>query len=347
MRRRDFITLLGGTAAVWPLAARAQQAAVPTIGVLITTTLGPFADRLAAFHRGLKEGGFVEGANLAVEYRWGESHDDRLPALAADLVRRKVKVIAGLDNTAAVLAAKAATTTIPIVFNIGADPVRNRLVESLGHPGGNVTGVSSMDNALGPKRLGLLHDLLPKASTVAVLINPNNPNAEPDVKALQAAAPSIGVTLEVFSARNEREIDAFFANLAREHIPAFITSPESLFNARREQIAALATYNAIAGMSVDRIYADAGWLVSYGSDHPDDWRRAGVYVSRVLKGEKPADLPVLQPTKFQLVINLKTARKSAYGPERSTWSTIPDFRCWGRSGNPTLAPRFTALKPRS
>jgi putative ABC transport system substrate-binding protein len=263
---------------------------------------------VASFHRGLKEGGFVEGNNLAVEYRWGESHDDRLPALAADLVRRKVKVIAGLDSTAAALAAKAATTTIPIVFIIGGDPVSNRLVESLGHPGGNVTGVSSMNNALGAKRLGLLHDLLPRASTVAVLINPINPNAERDVKALQSAAASIGMTIKVFSARDEREIDAFFANLVREHVPAFITSPDSLFNARREQIAALATYNAIAGMSVDRNYVDAGWLVSYGSNGLDDWRQAGAYVSRVLKGEKPGDLPILQPTKFLLAINLKTAK---------------------------------------
>src|SRR5215471_10619738 len=269
MNRRHFITLLTGTAAALPLAVHAQQPAPPVIGFLISQPLGPFAERLGRFHRGLKEGGFVEGANLAVEYRWADSHEDRLPALAADLVGRKVKVIAGLDSTQAVLAAKAATTTIPIVFHIGGDPVSNRLVESLGHPGGNVTGVTPMSNALGPKRLGLLHDLLPKASTVAVLINPTNPNAEPDVKALQAAAASIGMTVKALSARNEREIDAFFATLVREHIPAFITSPDSLFVARREQIAALATYNAIAVMSVNRIDVDAGWLVSYGSDQLD------------------------------------------------------------------------------
>jgi len=304
MRRREFIA----GAAAWPLAARAQQAAPPVIGVLISQTLGPYVERMAGFHRGLKEGGFVEGANLAVEYRWGEGQVDRLPVLVADLVRRNVKVIAGLDNTAAALAAKAATTTIPIVFMIGADPVSNRLVESLGHPGGNVTGVSAMANALGPKRLGLLHDLLPNASTVAFLINPTNPNAEPNAKALQAAAPSIGVTLKVLSARNEREIDAFFETLVREHIPAFIMSPDSLFSTRREQIAALATYNAIAGMYYTREFTDAGGLVSYGSDSIDTWRLAGIYVGRILKGEKPADLPVIQPTKFQLVINLKTAK---------------------------------------
>jgi putative ABC transport system substrate-binding protein len=308
MNRRDFISLFGGAAAAWPLAARAQQAGAPVIGVLISQTLGPFVERLAAFHRGLKEGGFVEGTNLAVEYRWGENHDDRLPALAADLVRRKVRVIAGLDTTAAVHAAKAATTTIPIVFDIGGDPVSNRLVESLSHPGGNVTGVSTMSNALGPKRLGLLHDLLPKASTVAVLINPGNPNAEPDVKALQTAASSLGMTIKVLSARNEREIDAFFATLVHEHIPAFTVSPDTLFTARREQIAALATYNSIASMSSARDDVHAGQLVSYGSDLVDNYRLAGVYVSRVLKGEKPADLPIIQPTRFLLVINLKTAK---------------------------------------
>jgi len=307
MRRRDFITLLGSAAAALPVATRAQQAA-PTIGVLLSQTLGPFADRLAAFHRGLKEGGFVEGTNLAVEYRWGENHDDRLPALAADLVRRKVRVIAGLDTTLAVVAAKAATTTIPLVFVIGADPVSNRLVESLGHPGGNATGLSAMADELGPKRLGLLHDLLPNASTVAVLVNPTNANVEPNVKALQAAAPSIGMTLKVLSARNEREIDAFFATLVRELIPAFTISPDSLFSARRERIAALATDNAIADMSYSREFPAVRGLVSYGPSIREMYRLAGLYVGRILRGEKPADLPVMRPTKFELVINLKTAK---------------------------------------
>jgi putative ABC transport system substrate-binding protein len=307
MRRRDFITLIGGAAA-WPLAARGQQPAVPVIGFLATQTLGPYADRIAAFHRGLKQGGFVEGGNLAVEYRWAEGHDERLPALAADLVRRKVKVIAGLDSTAAALAAKAATTTIPLIFSIGADPVKNHLVESLNRPGGNITGVSVLSNELGPKRLGLLHDLLPNASTVALLVNPNNPNAEPDTKALQDAAPSLGLTIRVLSARNEREIDAFFATLVREHIPAFTISPDPLHNARREQIANLAIYNGIVGMSTNRDAVDAGWLISYGSDTADAVRLVGVYVSRVLKGEKPGDLPIILPTKFELVINIKTAK---------------------------------------
>jgi putative ABC transport system substrate-binding protein len=207
-----------------------------------------------------------------------------------------------------VRAAKAATTTIPLVFAIGGDPVRNRLVESLGRPGGNVTGVSSLGNELGPKRLGLLHDLLPNAATVAILANPTNPNAEFDVKALQDAAPSLGMTVKVLPARNERDIDAFFATLVGEHIPAFIMTPSPLFNARREQIAALATYHKIASMATARYFVDAGWLVGYGSDSSNNWRQAGVYVSRILKGEKPGDLPVQFPTKFEMAVNLKTAK---------------------------------------
>jgi putative ABC transport system substrate-binding protein len=305
LKRREFITLIGGAAA-WPLAARAQQPA--EIGVLISQTLGPYAGRMAAFHRGLKKGGFVEGANLAVEYRWAEGHDERLPTLAADLVRRAVKVITGLDSTAGVLAAKAATATTPIVFVIGGDPVQNRLVASLGHPGGNVTGVTGMSNELNSKRLGLLRDLLPNASLFAVLINPPNPNAESDAKGLQDAAASMGLTIKVFKVSSDREIDAFFAALVRERIPAFLLTPDPLFLARREQIIALAAYNTIPAMYLGREFADAGGLISYGADIPDLWRQEGLYVSRILKGEKPADLPVQQPTKFELVINLKTAK---------------------------------------
>ena len=307
MRRREFITLLGGAAA-WPLAVRAQQATMPTIGFLGSQTLGPYAERVAALHRGLRLGGFVEGANLAVEYRWGEGHDDRLAALAADLVRREVKVIMGLDSTAAVLAAKAATATIPIVFAIGGDPVRNRLVDSLNHPGGNVTGVTALSNELAPKRLGILRDLLPGATTVAALVNPTNPNADGDTKSLQAAAPSMRFTIKVLFARNDREIDAFFATLVREHIPTFLTVPDSLFQARREQIIALATYHGIPAMYESRNYVDVGGLISYGGNSIENWRQAGLYVTRILKGEKPGDLPVMQPTRFTLVINLKTAR---------------------------------------
>jgi putative ABC transport system substrate-binding protein len=308
MKRREFMALIGGAAAAWPLAAGAQQPAMPVIGFVSGGSLGPLAERMAAFHRGLKEGGFVEGANLMVEYRWAEGHVERLPALAADLVRRKVKVIAGLDSTAGVRAAKAATSTIPLIFVIGGDPVKNRLVQSLNHPGGNATGVSGMTNELGPKRLGLLHDLLPGASTVAVLVNPTNPNAEADAKALQDAAVPMGLTVKVLSARNEGEIDAFFATLVRERIPAFIAAPDPFFMIRREQITTLATYQAIAAMYTNLEFVDAGGLIGYGSDGSDTWRQAGVYVSRVLKGEKPGDLPVIQPTRFKLLINLKTAK---------------------------------------
>jgi putative ABC transport system substrate-binding protein len=307
MRRREFITLLGGAAA-WPLAARAQQPAPPVIGFLHSQSAGSITERLAAFQRGLKEGGYVEGGNLAIEYRWAEGHDDRLPALATDLVRRQVKVIAGLNSTAAVLAAKAATATIPLIFSIGGDPVRNHLVPSLNRPGGNITGTSTMDNSLGPKRLGLLHDLLPTASVVAALVNPTNPNSESDAIDLQAAARSVSLTVNVLPARSAREIDAFFAMLVREHTAAFLVTADPLFFARREQIVALANYHAIPAIYDARGYADAGGLISYAAEAADMYRQSGVYAARILKGEKPADLPIIQPTKFELVINLKTAR---------------------------------------
>jgi putative tryptophan/tyrosine transport system substrate-binding protein len=307
MRRREFVTLLGG-AAVWPVSAGAQQPALPLIGIMNSQTLGPYSDRMAAFHRGLKEGGFIEGGNLAIEYRWAEGHDDRLPTLAADLVRRKVRLIAGLNSTAAVLAAKAASTTIPIVFVIGGDPVKNRLVPNLNRPGGNVTGVSMMNNELGPKRLGLLHDLLPTASAFAVLVNPTNPNSEFDAKDLQAAGRAMSLTVNVLPARNEREIDVFFSTLVREHTAAFLTTPDPLLSARREQIVALAADHAIPAIYDFREYTDAGGLISYASDILDMWRQAGIQVSRILKGEIPAELPIIQPTKFELVINLKTAK---------------------------------------
>jgi putative ABC transport system substrate-binding protein len=307
MRRRQFITFLGGAAA-WPLAARAQQLAVPVIGILLSQPSRVFAERMAAFHRGLKEGGYVEGENLKIEYRSAEGDDKRLPALATDLVRLKVKLIAGVNSTAGVLAAKAATATIPIVFNIGGDPVKNHLVASFNRPGGNVTGVSFMINELGPRRLGLLRDLLPTASVVGVPVNPENPNAESDAKDLQAAAGSIGLTMNVVPVRNEREIDAFFATLVRQRADAFLTTADPLLFARREQIVVLANYHAIPAIYDGRGYADAGGLISYAPDIPDMWRQAGLQVSRILKGENPPNLPVIQPTKFELVIDLKTAK---------------------------------------
>jgi putative ABC transport system substrate-binding protein len=307
MRRRDFITLLGGAAA-WPMAARAQQGSVPVIGFLHSQAREPFANRLAGFLRGLKEGGYVEEGNLKIEYRWAEGHDDRFPALADDLVRRRVQVIAGLNSTTAVRAAEAATATIPLVFMIGGDPVKNRLVLSLNRPGGNVTGVSAMGNELGPKRLGVLRDLLPGASVVAALINPDNPNAESDAEDLKSAARSVGLMVEVLHARDEREINAFFATLVREHVSAFLTAVDPFLISRREQIAVLAAYHSIPALYSTRDFVQAGGLMSYGADDTDMWRQAGLQVSRILKGEKPGDLPIIQPTKFALVINLKTAK---------------------------------------
>jgi putative tryptophan/tyrosine transport system substrate-binding protein len=307
--RRDFITLLGGAAAAWPLAARAQQQGMPVIGMLNSSTPAPFVERMAAFHRGLKEGGYVEGGNLVIEYRWAEGHEERLAALAADLVRHQVKVIAGLNSTSAALAAMAATTTIPIVFTIGGDPIKNHLVSSFNHPGGNATGVSFMTNELGPKRLGILHELLPNASTVAALVNPENPNAQFDVADLEAAARSMELALNASPVRNARDIDAFFATLIRQRTSAFITAPDPLFTTRHEQIVALAAYNRIPGIYEQRIYTDAGGLISYAPDITEAYHQTGIYVSRILKGEKPAELPVIQPTKFELVINLKTAKE--------------------------------------
>jgi putative tryptophan/tyrosine transport system substrate-binding protein len=309
MRRRDFITALGGAATAWPLPVGAQQPSMPAIGFLNSQTPGAYSERVPAFHRGLKEAGFVEGANLAVEYRWAEGHDDRLPALAAGLVRRQVRAIAGLNSTAAVLAAEAATASIPIVFNIGGDPVKNHLVASFNHPGGNVTGVSSMINELGPKRLGLLHDLLPNAAVVAALVNPTNPNAQSDARDLQDAARSMGLTVNVLLASNEHEIDVVFAALVQQRPAAFLTTADPLFNAARlQQIVVLAAYHKIPAIYDVRGYTDAGGLMSYAPNVLDMWRQGGIYVGRILKGEKPADLPVIQPTRFELVINLRTAK---------------------------------------
>jgi putative ABC transport system substrate-binding protein len=307
MNRREMVALLGG-AAMLPAAARAQS--MPVIGFLNSQTPDAYAERIPAFHRGLKEAGFVEGGNLAVEYRWAEGHDDRFPALAADLVRRQVRAIAGLNSTAAVLAAEAATTSIPIVFIIGGDPVKNRLVASFNHPGGNVTGVSSMINELGPKRLGLLRDLLPNASVVAALVNPTNPNAQSDAQDLQDAARSMGLSVKVLLASNEREIDDAFAALVQQRPAAFLTTADPLFNAARlQQIVVLAAYHKIPAIYDVRGYTDAGGLMSYAPNVLDMWRQGGIYVGRILKGEKPADLPVIQPTKFELVINLKAAKE--------------------------------------
>jgi putative ABC transport system substrate-binding protein len=311
MKRREFITLLGGAAGsgfLWPPAAHAQQAKLPVIGFIIDGTVDASRDILADFRRGLAETGYVEGRNVAIDYRASDGQNDNLPVLAADLVRRRVTVISGMGSTVAVRAAKAATTTIPIVFWIGGDPVKLGLVASFNRPGGNVTGVSAMTNELGPKRLGLLRALLPNAARIAALVNPSNPNAEADVNDLVAAGRSLGVTIDVLSASNEHDIDRFFATLVQRQASAFITTADPLWFARREQIIGLAADHAIPAMYHNRLLTDAGGLMSYASDAADVVRQAGVYTGQVLKGTKPVDLPIVRPTKFELVINAKTAK---------------------------------------
>jgi putative ABC transport system substrate-binding protein len=307
MRRREFITLLGSAVATWPRAARAQQAAMPVIGVLISTTVASFAERLAAFRHGVNESGFVEGQNVTIEYRSAEGHDERLPALAADLVRRQVTVIA-TASTAAALALKTATTTIPIVFSTGADPVEIGLVASLNRPGGNLTGVSFFVNKLVAKRLELLSALVPGASTIGMLVDPTNPNTEADTRDAQAAADVIGRTLLVIKAATEREIELAYAAVVQQRVSALFVAAHINLTNWHDQIVALAARHAVAVSYPARDYVAAGGLMSYGPNQRDVYRQVGVYVGRILKGEKPADLPVMQPTKFDLVINLKTAK---------------------------------------
>jgi len=308
MRRREFITLLGGAAVAWPLAARAQRPAMPVVGYLYGGSPESSVQRVVAFRKGLNETGYIEGDNVAIEFRWANDRTDRLPEMASDLVRRGVAVIATPASTPAALAAKAATTTIPIVFGIGSDPVQEGLVASLAKPGGNVTGVAWLTGELGAKRLGLLHELLPKAMRVALLVNPNNPLTAPYVKDIQTMAPSIGVQIDIFTATNNREIDSAFASLAQKRADALLTGADALFNDRRVQIAMLAVRYAVIAMYTNRDFTEAGGLISYGPDLAGMIRQTGVYTGRVLKGEKPADLPVMQATKFEFVINLQTAK---------------------------------------
>jgi putative ABC transport system substrate-binding protein len=304
--RRDFITLLGGAAA-WPLAARAQQAAMPVVGFLNTRVPGADPHLLAAFRRGLKETGYVEGQNVAIEYRWAYNQYDRLPALAADLVRRQVTVIAAIGSPSAP-AAKATTTTIPIVFIIGFDPVEVGLVTSLNRPGGNLTGVTVLGVELGSKRLELLHELAPTANIVAALVNPNTPAAETQSTDLQTAARSLGLKLHVLHASSERDFDTVFASLLQLGAGGLVVGNDTFFSTRSEQLAALALRHGVPAIFQYRQFVEAGGLMSYGGDLADNYRLTGVYTGRVLKGENPADLPVMQSTKVQLIINLKTAR---------------------------------------
>ena len=306
MKRREFIALLGGAAA-WPLAARAQQPAMPVIGFLSGSALADRARYLPAFRQGIGEAGYVEGQNVAIEYRWAQDQADRLPDLAADLVRRRVTVIATHDTPSSIVA-KAATTTIPIVFASGGDPVKLGLVASLNRPGGNVTGVTFVVAELGAKQLGLLHELQPGAVRVGVLVDPNFAPTQSFVSDVQAAASSIGKQIEVLVAATGRDIDTAFASLAQKPIDALLVGPSPLLDNRRVQVVTLATYHRLPAIDPLRAFAEAGGLMSYGTSITDAYRRAGVYTGRILKGEKPADLPVIQSSKFEFVINLNTAR---------------------------------------
>jgi putative tryptophan/tyrosine transport system substrate-binding protein len=309
MRRREFIAGLGGAAATWPLVAHAQQPALPVVGFLNGASADGYAPMVAAFRQGLKEAGYVEGRNVTVEYHWLNGQYDRVPALIADLVRSRVAVIAIPGTTAAAIAAKAATATIPIVFGVAEDPVKLGLVASLARPGGNATGVNSFTSEVVAKRLALLHQLVPKAVRIAVLVNPANvPGTEATLRDVQEAARAIGLQIHVLNASTSREIDAAFATLARERPDALFVGPDGFFNVRLVQFATLAARERIPTTYANRDLVAAGGLMSYGTDRVDRFRQVGVYTGNILKGAKPAELPVMQPTKFEFVINLTTAK---------------------------------------
>lgn len=303
VKRREFITLLGSAAAAWPLAAQAQPSPIPMIGFLNSSSFDQTERLVRAFHKGLNETGYVEGRNVSIEYRWAYGQNDRLPGLAAELVRRQVTVIAATGS--AVLAAKAATATIPVVFDFGANPVELGLVASLNKPGGNVTGITSLGLELGPKRLELLHELTPTADNIALLVNPTGPNAVANENSMRAAAHALGLQLQILNATTEGDLDAVFAN---SRVNGLVIDPEPFFSNRLEQLAALALRHALPVIYQYREFATAGGLMSYGSSVTDNWRLLGVYTGRVLKGEKPAELPVQQSTKIELIINLRTAK---------------------------------------
>jgi putative ABC transport system substrate-binding protein len=307
VKRREFITVLGGAVA-GPLAAGAQQPAMPVVGFLNSGSAEPLAPMVAGFRRGLQEIGYVEGQNLAIEFRWAENQFDRLPALAADLVGRRVAVIAATGGPVAGLAVKAATTTIPFVFISGVDPVKLGLVASLNRPGGNATGVNVFITAVEPKRLGLLHELVPAATRIAVIVNPNSPEVDAQLSDLQAAARTIGRELHILRAGNEGEIEAVFATLAQVGAQALLVAGDPLFNSQRDRIVSLAARHTVPAIYEARTYTEVGGLMSYGPNLADMYRQVGVYTGQILKGVKPADLPVIQPTVLELLINLKTAK---------------------------------------
>jgi len=309
MKRREFITLSVGAVTAWPLAARAQQQTMPVIGFLGSSSPDLYTVRLGMFRDGLKEAGYVEGQNVAIEYRWAGGLNDRLPALAAELVQRHVTAIVAGSGTPGALAAKAATTTIPIVFAVAVDPIKVGLVASLNRPGGNLTGVTNMNVEIGPKRVELLHTLLPTATVFAALVDPTGPElAEPFVRAVQAAANALGLQLHVQNASTEQDFDLVFSTLVQLKAAALIIGPGTAFLSRNEQLAALAIRYALPAIFQYRQFAAAGGLMSYGSDETEYYRLLGIYAGKILKGEKPAELPVQQSTKVELIINLKTAK---------------------------------------
>ena len=308
MKRRTFITLLGGAAAAWPFAARGQQPAMPIIGFLNPQSPEAFAEPTRGFRQGLKDTGYVEGENVTIEYRWADNQIERLPAMAAELVRRRVAIIVATGGGPSALAAKAATTAIPIVFNIADDPVSLGLVASLARPGGNITGVSILSTELTTKRLDLLRELVPGGVRVAVLVNPNGPSADVTVREIEAAAGTVGLKIHVLKASTSREIDAAFANFVRERPDALFVGNDAFLTSRRVQLVHLATLHKVPATYSAREFADSGGLMSYGASLRDAYRQLGLYAGRILKGAKPADLPVVQASKFELVINAQTAR---------------------------------------
>ncbi len=309
MNKRGFITLLGGAAAAWPLPAHAQQPAMPVIGILAVVSAEANVIRLGAFREGLSAAGYVEGQNVKIEYRWAAAHSGRLPELAAQLVHDQVAVLVAAGGTASALAAKAATASIPIVFGIGADPVSVGLVASLNRPGGNVTGVTSLNIEVAPKRVELLHELLPSATVMALMVNPSiSALADPVSRSSQAAAQTLGLQLQVLRASSERDFDDIFASLIQLHAGALVIAPDQLFTSYSKQLAALTVRHALPAVYEFREFVSAGGLISYGSSQTEYYRLVGSYAGRVLKGDKPADLPIQQSTKIELVINLKTAK---------------------------------------
>jgi len=306
--RREFISLLGGAAATWPVAARAQQAAMPVVGILASVSPAPYAGFIAAIKEGLRQTGYIEGRNVTIEYRWAEGHYDRLPQQAIELVDRGVAVIILVGGGPTIAAAKAATATIPIVFVMGEDPVKSGAVTAINRPGGNATGVNLLTVAMEAKRLQLLHELVPNVTVVAIIVNPNNPQAAEQLQDLQAAARTLGVKVEVFKAGGPSEIDTAFASLVGRQAGALLVAADAFFNTRREQFVVLTARHALPAIFYFREFAAAGGLMSYGPSLTDAYRQEGIYAGRILKGEKPAEMPVQQAVKIELIINLQTAR---------------------------------------